>query len=264
MSFKKIDIDEYPFIVWMYETGSTLKEICTLFEVSRESIAKILRKNSVIIQNGNTRIAERGVKADFFEQDNEQAAYFYGFLLADGNIADSGKVSICLQSDDSHILESFKSELNLSSAVRHNVRKTGERYSQLCFTNKRIAESLNNLGMFPRKSLSEKAPEKYLNNKHFWRGVIDGDGSISDVPKSTARFYLCGSKEMCKQFLEYCKTIEPSLKCNVNLSAGELYRVTFSGVKASKLLQELYSDCQFSLLRKQDRANKIIGKYNCV
>lgn len=254
----KIQTTEHDNIKNIYESGMNLNSIADRYNVSREAIAKILRKLSVKIQHGHTRKAESGVVLDYFEKDTEGAAYFYGLLLADGCISDRGKVSIALKTEDSYILQNLKTELKLNSEVRNTMRKDCDKYSQLCFTIESISNSLRSLGMEPRKSTKEIAPERFTNNRHFWRGLVDGDGSVGTT---TSRVYLCGSQTLCTQFLEYCKSINPAINTKVTLMKGNLYRTTLAGVKAATILNELYSDCEFKLIRKYEIAEETLSRY---
>lgn len=246
-------------MVELYKSGAILTEISSRYHVSRECVAKNLRKAGVNIRHGLARKAEKGVILDYFENKSEGSSYFYGLLLADGTISDSGKVNLQLESSDAHIIESLKSELNLNSNVNNFISKDGWKSSSLCFTVKAISESLQNLGLTPRKSTKEFAPDSMSNDKHFWRGVIDGDGSIgkTDRPK----VYLCGSEILCNQFLQYCQSINPSITTKTVLMKGGLYRVTITGIKAATILNELYSNSTFKLERKNQRVLAILDKY---
>lgn len=255
---RKIPVSEFENIKKLYECGMILSDIGKKYDVTRESIAKNLRKQGVVIQHGSSRKVSVGVNEQYFESDSEGSAYFYGLLLADGCISDLGKVNIALESSDSYILDSFKEELNLSSTVRHATNKAGSKFSQFCFTNKTISNSLTNLGMLPRKSTKEVAPEKFTENRHFWRGVVDGDGHVG---KKTTRLYLCGSVTICTQFLEYCKSINPSINTQVARMKGDLFRTTISGIKAATILNELYSNCTFKLERKASLAENTLMRY---
>lgn len=260
---KKISSSEYPSIITMYKDGKNLSEIGREYGVVRESIAKILRKLNITIRNGNTRKAENGVNLRFFEEDTEGSAYFYGLLLSDGNISERGKVSISLKSTDSHILEDFRLAVGSNSKVTFHTRPDGTSSCSLVFTVKPIAESLDKLGMVPRKSLSEKAPSKFLLNKDFWRGMVDGDGCITfPENKASPRVYLCGSEEICNQFLSFCKTIREDITTDTVHMVGGLYRVTVCANKAASVLQVLYGDCNYSLKRKGVLAHKVVAKYS--
>lgn len=256
----KIPVSEHTKIASMYQSGKLLIEIASEYSVSRETIAKILRKQDIKIQHPHKRKSEKGVVLNYFEKESEGRSYFYGFLLADGCISDRGKVNLGLEFSDGYLLECLKEELGLSNSnVNHIVRKSdGRKYATLCFKVDAITKSLTSLGLTPRKSLKEIAPDCFLNDRHFWRGMVDGDGSIS---KTTSRVYLCGSLTICQQFLEFCKTIDPTISTKPSLSKGLLHRITICGVKASRVLNELYKDSSFFLKRKKDCSERIIAKY---
>lgn len=253
---------DYDRVLSLYAEGRTMKNIAEILgEVSAESVAKIIKKFGIVPENGNTRRANFGAVQDYFEKDSEGAAYFTGLLLADGNISAKGKISIGLQSNDKHILESMKDELKLPTNISDFVRKDGEKSSTLSFNVTGISESLSKLGMFPNKSLKEIAPIRFIENRHFWRGMVDGDGSIGIQTNKSARVYLCGSKEVCSQFLEYCKKLVPEIKTEVKVSNGDLYRVSISGIKAAKVLRVLYGDSELFLNRKSKKAQEVFEKY---
>ena len=256
----KIQKSDLPNIKELYETGSTLKAIADHYSVSRECIANNLRIQGIVLQNGSSRRASKGVDLDFFNRESEEAAYYFGLLLSDGNISDRGKVTIGLQSKDRAILESLVSAAKLNSHVKDVSRSNTDFESvQLCFTVKSLSASLSLLGLTPRKSLKEKAPDRFLFNRHFWRGMVDGDGSIASPNK--ARVYLCGGKEICEQFLAYCKVINPTIDTQPALSAGGVWRTSITGSKAASILSELYCESNFKLERKFERAKAILLKY---
>lgn len=253
---------DYDRVLSLYAEGHTMKSIAAILGgVSAESVAKTIKKFGIVPENGNTRRANFGAVQDYFENDSEGAAYFAGLLLADGNISTKGKISIGLQSNDRHILESMKDELGLPTNISDFVRKTGEKSSTLSFNVIGISESLFKLGMFPNKSLKEIAPVRFIENRHFWRGMIDGDGSVGIQTNKSARVYLCGSKEVCSQFLDYCKKIVPEINTEVKVSKGDLHRVSVSGIKAAKVLRVLYGDSEFFLNRKLKKAQEVFEMY---
>jgi DNA-binding transcriptional regulator WhiA len=245
------------------EQKLTLREIAKTFNVSDACVAKIFKQQGVKIENGSNRVANRHVVVDYFEKDTEGAAYFYGLMLADGCMTGRGKrLTIDIQSDDSHILETMKNEINLPNPVAYQIRtSTLNKSCQLSFTVDGIYKSFINLGYTTRKSTKEFAPERFLNNRHFWRGLIDGDGSISKPENKNRRVYLCGSKELCDQFLSYCQSINPSIDTRTVLMKGELYRLSITGIKAATILNELYSNSTLFLNRKSENAEKLIEKY---
>lgn len=257
----KISRDLHPNIVSRYKLGETLLAIADSFNVSRETIAKIVRKAGVKIQHGSVRMAESDVDHEFFERDTEEAAYFFGFLLADGNISDRGKVSIGIQKRDEEILHSLKEACKINSNVAYHTRPDGTSSAQLVFTVKSLSESLTKLGLTPRKSLNEECPERFLFNRDFWRGAVDGDGCVVFTPNASPKVYLCGSELLCSQFLDFCKSVDPTINTKPSHTKNELFRTTISGTKASRILSHLYENSNYHLTRKKEKALTLIQKY---
>lgn len=246
----------------MYETDLlTLKEIAETYNVSASAIAKILKGQNINIKNGNNRVANRYVNSDYFNTDTEGAAYFYGLMLADGCMTGRGsRLSIELKASDRGILDTMRDELNITNPVA-TIINSKKNSSSLSFTVDGIYRSFVELSYTSQKSTKEVAPERFINSRHFWRGMIDGDGSISKIGCKGSKVYLCGSKKICEQFLSYCKSVNPSISTSVVLMKGSLYRVNITGIKAATILNELYSNAEFKLERKFTNAEGVINKY---
>jgi hypothetical protein len=113
--------------------------------------------------------------------DTEEKAYWLGFLTADGCITigkktqDSPRLSLHLAKQDYEHIVKFKQALQATQAVSMNEQSC---HFVICSTE--MAADLARHGIQPRKTFSTKpaqiAPEL---EKHYWRGVLDGDGYIS-------------------------------------------------------------------------------------
>jgi len=85
--------------------------------------------------------------------------------------------------DNFLLLNRLKEEIGISIDVKHTKQKCRDTYYgqvSLRFVSKQIIADLNNLGVYPRKSLTlEHLPviPSHLYN-HFIRGYFDGDGTI--------------------------------------------------------------------------------------
>jgi hypothetical protein len=262
MGVYKITEEMYPSVVELYGTGITIKEVAEHFSVNKATIGRLLKKLGVTTDHGHTRLARSGVNENFFSRPSKESDYVAGFLLADGNISDRGKVSINLKDTDCDVLFLIKKLLNLNSEVSFGERKTGEKSCQLVFTVQQIATDLNSLNIVPRKSLEEKAPEILKFSKDFWRGMVDGDGSVIPSDKGSCKIYLCGSESICQDFLDFCKSFCPSTLAKVCHQGGGLYRVSICGIYALAIAKVLYEDCgDICLTRKREKASQILAKY---
>ncbi len=123
------------------------------------------------------------VNEEFFSNWGQEMAYVLGYIYADGSIYPSvrGSYFNVTSIDRSTI---FKIKKWLKS--KHIIQKKKSTWSNgkiqyvLKIGNKKVYQSLENLGLHPSKSLSIKfpknIPEKYLS--HFIRGYLDGDGCV--------------------------------------------------------------------------------------
>jgi hypothetical protein len=109
-----------------------------------------------------------------FDRLDETAAYWTGFLMADGGIVGS-KVCLHLQTRDKDHLLKFRKFLGAAHRIRKDVNWNTWR---LVISSRALVDRLDALGVTPRKSFTAIAPRALESSRHFWRGVIDGDGSL--------------------------------------------------------------------------------------
>lgn len=194
----------------------------------------------------------------FKEFNDEPSWYFYGLLLADGHLSSKGNyVGISLEHEDKEILEKYRSWLKATAKIHtetHKHYKTGTETVMCCFRfgDKEIRRNLESQGMTTKKSMKEAVPNFYDVShplaRHFWRGMVDGDGSLS---KGSTVMSLVGSYEICKAFSEFNSVVcgaalkEPRLK-----EKSGLYCVGYSGRAARDIARELYKDSEYKLERK--------------
>lgn len=249
----------FPEILKLWDGGYNSTEIASLLSVDYKSLLALLHNKFGKDTNlGVTMKAVFGVNTKAFSTPSEQRSYFYGLLLTDGCLWDSGTVEIKLKQSDRHILEEFRDFLCLKNEIKDYSRfdnRTSKTYSssRLHFKSDEITSDLLDLGMTPRKSMKECAPICMLHDRHFWRGVIDGDGHVG-ASKNPA-ISLCGSSVLCGQFLEFCKTLVDFRKVPKirKYKENDLHCVGIYGTKALIVLSTLYDNSNFKLNRKYER-----------
>ena len=152
---------------------------------------------------------------DFFKTiDNEEKAYWFGFLYADGYITQYKKsenskyIGVALNEKDINQLEKLKKVLEATYPINHYTTTSYGvlvNYVRLLITSKTMFHDLQTKGMVERKSLILKFPKSEIVQKHlihhFIRVYFDGDGSFSRSKKHTAAytFKLCGTKQFLKE-----------------------------------------------------------------
>lgn len=130
------------------------------------------------------------VDDNYFENiDNEEKAYWLGFLYADGNVRirkNSGILKLKLKQSDKHHVENFNKCINSNYLIKdgleilkHKNKEYKCYYSALCIYNTKLVKDLYNIGCVNNKTQKIRLPN--INDifiQHFIRGYFDGDGCI--------------------------------------------------------------------------------------
>ena len=224
--YKKVLPEHIQPLIDRYQGGESARKICLDFPFAEDVALKVLRDFDIPIKNRKQIRQSMGFsinKNAFANVDDQECAYFYGWLLTDGNIAERGyghQVSIELNVKDIKVLESLANYIGNGCSV-----KTRERYDKrtentyyMCsynFSAEFIINRLKTLGLEPRKSLNEFCPEEFMFNRDFWRGVLEGDGYLSKLGSDT-KMQICGSETLCNQWFDYCKSVVPEMHMTIS------------------------------------------------
>jgi len=119
---------------------------------------------------------------------------------------------------------------------------------------------LRSFGITPRKSLTAIPDSRLINNRHFWRGMLDGDGTIFiDSRDKLLTLGLLGTKDVCQKFWKFCYNIDQSFRLiSVCKAPWNGYSVRTSGRKAKLIVRIIYKDVNIVLTRK-----KKVVEINC-
>lgn len=107
-----------------------------------------------------------------------QWAYAVGLIATDDNLS-RRRGRVCIVSKDVELLEAFRQSLHLAAPIRPHAGGYGRRCHHLAWYDRRVYDWLLDVGLTPAKSLtlgSLAIPDEYFVD--FFRGCIDGDGSI--------------------------------------------------------------------------------------
>jgi hypothetical protein len=198
----------------------------------------------------------------FFENiDTEEKAYWLGFILADGNIHQNKRqFSLGIHKQDIEHLNKFKKHINSSHKIFYV-----ENMCVLSLKNKQFCRHLINLGIIPKKSNVATAPILGENlYKHFWRGMIDGDGSVLIFKRKNkySRFLvqLVGTFDVVNEFKKFVVRSGIQTKANPYkvVTSPNLFILGFEGLDITKkIVNILYSDSSIYLDRKYKTALSI-------
>ena len=126
---------------------------------------------------------------DYFENiDTEEKAYWLGFLMADGFISIKGngkRVGISLQAKDCDHIIKFQKAIKTNTPIHtYSVTrgyKIGSMYSRIIVHSAKMIDDLISHGCVQQKSNILKPPTGVPSelNRHWIRGFMDGNGSIT-------------------------------------------------------------------------------------
>jgi hypothetical protein len=131
-----------------------------------------------------------------------------------------------------------------------------------------MAQELGKYGFGPRKCFTTRLEGGIENNKHTWRGIIDGDGSFNVYPRKNLNgtirkipyISVTGSRNICLQFRTFLER-ELGEPMPSTYSYRNSYAFTVSDSRAVRAIRLLYSGCTIALDRKVRRAYEILGAY---
>lgn len=216
-----------------------------------------------------------GFNESYFSKVNsEEKAYWLGFISADGGInipghgRDRGHVlCINLKGDDAEHLSKLQSAIGREGPIYDAVSNYGTKVARLQIGSKKFVVDLIKLGLPPKKSFICKpwdGPKKLM--RHYWRGVVDGDGSISKVtvkPKKSKpypawRLSLNGNEFFIDAFRDFV------LKNGCDKEGHKaphykIYKISWGGIKPPKQIATLlYNGAKVYLERKMELARELI------
>jgi len=246
-------------IIQMYNTGLSCQKIADQLKCSEAYVNKKLRELN-IVKRTNSVYKKRNFNDHFFDNiDNEEKAYWLGFLYADGCVQNkkTGQKLISLAVKDKEVIDKFIKSINGDFKT-----KTYKDVHVVHLTSVIMFNALVKLGCIPRKSLVLKFPElrKDLIH-HFIRGYFDGDGTVYTYhPKNynkTTTIYnsigigICGTQEFLESISREVSTNQAKKD---KRKENNIWYLSFSGSKKAKTFYEyLYKDATVCLTRKKDK-----------
>ncbi len=129
---------------------------------------------------------------------------------------------------------------------------------RFCVRSENLANKLEEYGW--KNKLNHKAIEQLKFSTDFWRGVIDGDGVVTNLSGNRShqpRLELVGGFELLGQFVDFVKHICPNSNVSVKPHKS-IFRVNLSCNTAFQVIKALYSNSDISLERKQNAAINIL------
>lgn len=228
------------------------------------------------IKYGNNR--KYYINQNYFDNiDNEQKAYWLGFLWADGNISKTSDTSkgpnrMRLSQKISEIkhLQLFKNDIQSEHQIKY---VNNNAVCQLDINSRKLCKSLQYLGFDIKEKRVDipKIPKELI--RHFIRGYFDGDGCISVYQQiykkwniNRQEFSFTGKKEF---LLNIKKIFEDEISTTKNLKL-KTYKKTNKAVTLrygkqsdiEKIYKYLYHDANIYLESKHNNFLKYFSRKN--
>lgn len=178
----------------------------------------------------------------FFREAAPEAQYTLGLILTDGNLHRNKNIfSITLHQEDIHVLKQVGFLVRGDDTLHFPVKSN---CVTLYCTNSELYSDLCGLGFTPNKSTSTSIPTQLQSSSHFWRGVIDGDGSLF-ISGNYLYLSMCGTRAVCQSFLDCTRSIGIQTKAKVRPKKGysfEFCETQLSGTAAYRFAKFIYQD----------------------
>ena len=217
-----------------------------------------------MLQQKKTRCTAK-IRHGALLEKTDEAAYWLGFLMADGSVSSSSnEIKLKLGLKDFGQIKKFGAYLGLPAARC----KVYQKEALVGFSDKHVKKALTSYGIGPQKTFTAEVKSPHLiNNRFFWAGFIDGDGSLGEYEqnKGEIRFAISavsGSLKIMSQLKDFIFT-----KTNISLTISTVqkespnYVFNLGGKKAVRVMQLLYADNSYALARKIEIARKAAIRY---
>ena len=179
---------------------------------------------------------------------NKEVMYSLGLLVADGSISKTNQMSITLKEEDAYILNHVKNGLGINNTIRNaKCGRQNKIYKRLTWGYKHSYPYWERVGMIHNKTGNE-IWLPYMENFHFLRGYLDGDGCIY----KNRIIFNCGSLEFLQQLQRWLQNYTDNLG---SLCKGHgCFTLSYSGKDMNTICELIYNDSDN--LRLERKYNK--------
>ena len=259
----RIDIDNN-LVIERYNELKNLKKVAKSFGVSLRPIKRIFKENNITLTN-----RRYDVNHNYFENiDNEEKAYWLGFLFADGCVRKTksgSQLVLKLSVKDEEHLKLFKDNIESEHKIGYHqnttlTKKGTPSTSDNCLiriNSNKLINDLINQGCIPRKTFTINKPiidEKFY--KDFIRGFYDGDGNFfySEKTKASVVTIVCASEKFREFLIEVMSKIPNIGKIHENKEKYTIKIVNIVGIVS--FLDYVYEESNIHLKRKKEYYEK--------
>ncbi|MFI6699158.1 hypothetical protein ACIBJC_09320 [Streptomyces sp. NPDC050509] len=203
----------------------------------------------------------------FMDLENPHYAYMFGFLQADGHLAQGtgrkGSLTVEINARDIEILREFQRLTPHHSSINERTRSTNfaEKHHSatwtLCSLEARTV--LHQLGLpYGRKSRTVAPPRVPFVRRDYLRGVIDADGSVGFTGQGYPFVSLTTASTAVGAYLcRYVRQLTGAERIIKRNTRDGIYNVVYTKEAAVQLAAHLYYPGCLALERKQTAADSL-------
>lgn len=250
----------------LYRSGCSINKIGRMKAVDPSTVWECLKACGEEIRDQSARARLYPLDETAFDVANEEVAYWVGMLMADGCVTIRKKGTHCLtlalaERDAAHV-EKFQRFLKTTNPIRildnnRNGSTCRQNLHSLTVTSKPICQRLMGYGVVPRKSKGATVCDPFAMDRHFWRGMVDGDGCVKVYKGNNPHLGLVGSLPLMEQYVAFVHT---KLGYSINLyKHGNVYYANLGSRRAIAAAKLLYDDSTVFLERKYQNYLKVVA-----
>ena len=254
-------------IISRYQNKESSTDIAKDFYCSGGAICAFLKRNNIARRDSLQSAKRRySLNEQYFDCiDSEDKAYWLGFITADGGV-NHKRLMITLKYDDYDHLYKFKRNIQATQHIYYycNIKKKDPTVV-LEIVSRPLVRSLAQYTITPNKTFTVKPPTLDSSLlRHYWRGVIDGDGCLTRSwceTYSSWKVYLCGNSHIVGGFRDWISLC--GLKYANILPDRNIFKVMYHGKKLPyDIASVLYEGSSVYLDRKYQLYQKLKAEYN--
>lgn len=233
------------------------------FKIGKNTLYDYLKENN-LIKNDKNYQKDITYDKNFFDSiDNEEKAYWLGFIMADGYTKlgknnNPAQMTIEIGKKDIEILNAFKKSIKSNHIIRERSRKTCTgKISEICsitISSQHLTSKLISYGVIPNKTYIGFINEEIFSDNeelifHYLRGYSDGDGTINKRKGNYVFKLVIKSKSILNTISNWIKKY-----CNIDPKITiweDAYRLSVQNKKDYFIfLGKLYKNANIYLDRK--------------
>lgn len=266
---KKLELDK-ELIKNLYLKGYSCAYISKQIGCSERPVQLVLKELN-IMRSWSEATSTRKYRTksifneNYFENiDNQEKAYWLGFLMADGYISKDLK-RVVLALAETEPLEKFLKCIESNQNFKKYTSKDGHVYYSLHVTSSKMVQDLISWGCFNKKTYTLKFPNLSSNLiPHFIRGYFDGDGSIyfnkpiGNYIRPTVA--IVGNEDFLIEMKKHLAFLNRKLALSIRHKErnNNIRYFRFDGKRTCKLFEKyIYSDASIYLERKKQKFKDI-------